>query len=158
MNPTNEWRGSSGRHDRTALRRAIAATGVPLLSMLSGQRRLPLGSKDDGIRGRAFDMLRKAIAFSLDVGVRIIQVPGYDVYFEPSDATTMARYHEGLCRAAGWACAGSVMLALENVDVPASASLLDALATVRHVDSPWFQLYPDPANAAAAGYDPGPTA
>lgn len=141
--------------ERAAFRKAIAASGVPVLTMcLSGQRRYPLGSKDEAIRGRAFDMLRKAIEFALDVGVRIIQVAGYDVYFEPSDATTMARYHEGLCRAAGWASIAGVMLALENVDVPASASLLDALATVRHVDSPWFQLYPDPANVAAAGYDP----
>jgi L-ribulose-5-phosphate 3-epimerase UlaE len=66
----------------------------------------------------------------------------------------MARYHEGLCLVAEWAGQAGVMLALENVDVPASASLAQAMATVRHVNSPWFQVYPDMANVAACGYDP----
>lgn len=146
-----DWPGS----ERAALRRAIADSGAPILTMcLSGQRRFPLGSKDAAIRGRAFDIVAKAIVFSVDVGVRIIQVPGYDVYFEPSDAETMARYREGLCRVAEWAGQAGVMLALENVDVPASASLVDTMATVRHVNSPWFQVYPDMANVAACGYDP----
>lgn len=141
--------------ERAALRRAIAASGVPLLSMcLSGQRRFPLGSNDPATRRRAFDIVAKAISFSIDAGIRIVQVPGYDVYFEPSDASTLARYHEGLCLAAEWAGAAGVMLALENVDVPASASLVRAMETVRHVNSPWFQIYPDFANVAAAGYNP----
>jgi L-ribulose-5-phosphate 3-epimerase len=143
------------KDEMAALRGAIAGSGVPLLTMcLSGQRRFPLGSKDQGIRRRAFDIVARAIAFSVDAGVRIIQVPGYDVYFEPSDAETMARYHEGLCRVAEWAGQAGVMLALENVDVPASASLVQAMATVRHVNSPWFQVYPDMANVAACGYNP----
>ena len=141
--------------EMAALRRAIADSGVPLLTMcLSGQRRFPLGSKDAGISARAFEIVAKAIAFSVDAGVRIIQVPGYDVYFEPSDAETMARYHDGLCRVAEWAAQAGVMLALENVDVPASASLVQTMATVRRVNSPWFRVYPDMANVAACGYDP----
>lgn len=144
----------SGR-EMAVLRRAIENSGVPVLTLcLSGQRRFPLGSKEETIRRQAFDLVSKAILFSVDAGVRIIQVPGYDVYFEPSDASTLARYHEGLCQVTEWAGAAGVMLALENVDVPASASLVDAMATVRHVNSPWFQIYPDMANVAAAGYDP----
>jgi predicted hexulose-6-phosphate isomerase len=146
-----EW--SQG--ERAALRRAIADSGVPVMTLcLSGQRRFPLGSKDPATRSRAFEIVAKSIELSVDTGVRIIQVPGYDVYFEPSDAETMARYHEGLCRVTEWAAQAGVMLALENVDVPSSASLVDAMATVRHVNSPWFQIYPDMANVAACGYDP----
>jgi predicted hexulose-6-phosphate isomerase len=146
-----EW----SKDERAALRRAIAGSGVPVMTMcLSGQRRFPLGSKDPATRARAFDIVAKSIALAVDVGVRIIQAPGYDVYFEPSDATTMARYHEGLGTVAEWAGQAGVMLALENVDVPASASLVQAMATVNLVNSPWFQVYPDMANVAACGYDP----
>jgi predicted hexulose-6-phosphate isomerase len=146
-----EW----SKVERAALRQAIADSGVPVMTMcLSGQRRFPLGSQDRTTRARAFDIVAKSIALSVDVGVRIIQVPGYDVYFEPSDATTMARYHEGLRTVAEWAGQAGVMLALENVDVPASASLVQAMATVNHVNSPWFQVYPDIANVAACGYNP----
>lgn len=142
-------------HEMAELRAAISSAGIPVLTMcLSGQRRFPLGSKDPATRRRAFDIIMRAISFSFDAGIRIIQVPGYDVYFEPSDTATMARYHEGLCLAAEWAGAAGVMLALENVDVPASASLVRAMETVRHVNSPWFQIYPDFANVAASGYNP----
>ena len=46
------------------------------------------------------------------------------------------------------------MLALENVDVPLSESIHACMEIVRQVNSVWFQIYPDMANVAAAGYDP----
>ncbi|HOR00813.1 MAG TPA: L-ribulose-5-phosphate 3-epimerase [Anaerolineae bacterium] len=137
------------------LRRAIAAAGVPLLSMcLSGHRKYPLGSRSPQVRERAEAIMRGAIAFAVQVGVRIVQVAGYDVFYEESDAGTVARYLEGLQRAAEWAAQAGVMLALENVDAAVSESLGCCLALVRQVNSPWLQVYPDMANVAAAGYDP----
>lgn len=143
------------KREMAAFRRAIADSGVPVLTMcLSGHRKYPLGSKDEAIRRRAFGIMRKAITFSVDAGVRIVQVAGYDVYYEPSDATTLARYMDGLCQAAEWAAAAGVMLALENVDMPVSASLAASMDVVRRINSPWFQIYPDMANVAGEGYDP----
>jgi L-ribulose-5-phosphate 3-epimerase len=137
------------------LRRAIAASGVPILSMcLSGHRKYPLGSRSPQVRARAQEIMRRAIALAVDVGVRIVQVAGYDVFYEESDVGTAARYVEGLQRAAEWAGAAGVMLALENVDVPLTESLSRCMAIVRQVNSLWFQIYPDMANVAAAGYDP----
>ena len=137
------------------LRRSIAAAGVPILTMcLSGHRKYPLGSGSPQVRARAEAIMRRAIEFSADVGVRIVQVAGYDVFYEESDEGSAARFIEGLCRAAEWASQAGVMLALENVDVPLSESLARCMAIVRQVDSLWFQIYPDMANVAAAGYDP----
>jgi L-ribulose-5-phosphate 3-epimerase len=137
------------------LRGAVADSGVPILTMcLSGHRKYAMGSKDGATRARAFEIMRKAIAFSVDAGVRIIQIAGYDVYYEPSDAATLARYMDGLCQAAEWAASAGVMLAVENVDSPVSASLTSSMSLVHQVNSPWFQIYPDMANVAAAGYDP----
>ncbi len=140
---------------RARLRRAVAETGVPLLTMcLSGHRKYALGSRSPQIRERAEAIMREAIAFAVDVGVRIVQVAGYDVFYEESDAGTAARFLEGLQRAAEWAAQAGVMLALENVDAALTESLRRSMAIVREVNSPWFQVYPDMANAAAAGYDP----
>jgi predicted hexulose-6-phosphate isomerase len=140
---------------KAELRRSIAAAGVPILSMcLSGHRMYPLGSGSPQVRARAHAIMRQAIEFSADVGVRIVQVAGYDVFYEESDAASVARFVDGLCRAAEWASQAGVMLALENVDVPVSESLARCMAIVRQVDSLWFQIYPDMANVAAAGYDP----
>ncbi len=137
------------------LRRGIAAAGVPILTMcLSGHRKYPLGSGSPQVRARADAIMRQAIEFSADVGVRIIQVAGYDVFYEESDEASAARFLAGLRRAAEWASQAGVMLALENVDVPLTESLARCMAIVRQVDSLWFQIYPDMANVAAAGYDP----
>ena len=46
------------------------------------------------------------------------------------------------------------MLGLENVDVPIAESVGRLMGIVDAIDSPWFQLYPDMGNLAAAGYDP----
>jgi L-ribulose-5-phosphate 3-epimerase len=141
--------------DRSDLRRSIAAAGVPILTMcLSGHRKYPLGSRSPQVRARAEAIMRQAIEFSVDVGIRIVQVAGYDVFYEESDDGTAARFVDGLCRAADWAGQAGIMLALENVDVPLTESLARCLAIVRQVDSLWFQIYPDMANVAAAGYDP----
>ena len=137
------------------LRRSIAATGVPILSMcLSGHRKYPLGSRSPQVRERAETIMRQAIEFAADVGVRIVQVAGYDVFYEESDDCTVAQFVDELCRAAELAGQAGVMLALENVDVPLTESLARCMAIVRQVDSLWFQIYPDMANVAAAGYDP----
>ncbi len=140
---------------RAELRQAIAAAGVPLLTMcLSGHRKAPLGSRSPQVRARALEIMRRAIELAADVGIRIIQVAGYDVYYEPSDAGTVARYLDGVQQGVAWAAAAGVMLALENVDVPLTGSLAASMAIVRQINSPWFQIYPDMANVAALGFDP----
>lgn len=140
---------------KTELRRCIEASGLPILTMcLSGHRRYSLGSRSPQVRKRGEAIMRRAIEFAVDVGVRIVQVAGYDVFYEDSDAETVEAYLESLRRAAAWAGQAGVMLALENVDAPLTESLAQCMAIVRQVDSPWFQIYPDMANVAAAGYDP----
>jgi L-ribulose-5-phosphate 3-epimerase len=138
------------------LRRAIAASGVPILTMcLSAHRMYSLGSRVAATRARGLEIMRRAIDFSVDVGLRIVQVPGYDVFDEqPGDADTVARFMDGMYQAVEWATQAGVMLALENVDVPLSESIVPCMEIVRQINSVWFQIYPDMANIAAAGYDP----
>jgi L-ribulose-5-phosphate 3-epimerase len=138
------------------LRNAIAASGVPIMTMcLSAHRQYSLGSRVAATRERGLEIMRRAIDFSVDVGVRIVQVPGYDVFDEqPGDAGTVARFMDGMYQAVAWAGQAGVMLALENVDVPLSESIVPCMEIVRQINSVWFQIYPDMANIAAAGYDP----
>ena len=138
------------------LRRAIAASGVPILTMcLSAHRQYSLGSRVAATQEHGLEIMHRAIAFAVDVGVRIVQVPGYDVFDEqPGDAETVARFMDGMHQAAEWAGQAGVMLGLENVDVPLSESIVACMEIVRQINSVWFQIYPDMANVAAAGYDP----
>ena len=138
------------------LRNAIAASGVPIMTMcLSALREYALGSRIPSTRARGLEIMRRAIDFSVDVGIRIVQVPGYNVFAEqPGDAGTVTRFMDGIHQAVEWAGQAGVMLGFENVDVPLSESIIFCVEIMRQVNSVWFQLYPDMANAAAAGYDP----
>lgn len=141
--------------ERAVLRQVIADTGVPILTMcLSAHRKYPLGSASPEIRSHGLDILCRAIELASDIGIHIVQVMGYDVYYEPSSAETEAHFLEGLHKGTRRAAEIGVMLGLENVDVPAAESIGKALRFVDAVNSPWFQLYPDMGNLAAAGYYP----
>ncbi len=141
--------------ERAALRLAIADTGVPILTMcLSAHRKYPLGSGSAETRHRGLEILYRAIEFASDIGIHVVQVMGYDVFYEPASAETEARFLEGLCNGARRAAELGVMLGLENVDRPVAESIGKGLRFVEAVNSPWFQLYPDMGNLAAAGYYP----
>lgn len=140
---------------RAELRRSIANTGVKIMTMcLSGHRKYPLGSHMPEIRQRGQDILRKAIEFAGDIGLRVVQVMAYDVFYETSDQETEANFLEGLERGARWAAQSGVMLGLENLDTPFVDSIRKGLAIICEIDSPWLRLYPDIGNLAAAGYCP----
>jgi L-ribulose-5-phosphate 3-epimerase len=98
--------------------------------------------------------LRKAIDFAGDIGLRVVQVMGYDVFYETSDEQTGTNFVEGLKLGTRWAEQSGVMLGLENLDTPYVENLSKALAITREIDSPWLKLYPDIGNLSAAGYYP----
>jgi L-ribulose-5-phosphate 3-epimerase len=140
---------------RAELRRCIVNTGVRVMTMcLSGHRKYPLGSHTPEIRRQGQDILRKAIDFAGDIGLRVVQVMGYDVFYETSDEETGANFVEGLKLGTRWAEQAGVMLGLENLDTPYVENLSKALSITREIDSPWLRLYPDIGNLAAAGYYP----
>jgi L-ribulose-5-phosphate 3-epimerase len=140
---------------RAELRRCIANSGVKIMTMcLSGHRKYPLGSHTPEIRNRGQEILRKAIEFAGDIGLRVVQVMGYDVFYETSDEETGANFVEGLKLGTRWAEQAGVMLGLENLDTPFVDSISKALVILREINSPWLRLYPDMGNLAAAGYCP----
>jgi len=146
-----EWPAS----ERAALRQAIANSGVPIKTMcLSGHRKYPLGSASPEVRSRALDILHRAVDFAADIGLAIVQVMGYDVFYEPAYAGTEARFLDGLQQGVCWAGAAGIMLALENTDLEFVDSVDRGLRLLETINSPWLQLYPDMGNLAAAGYNP----
>lgn len=146
-----DWPGS----ERAALRRAIENTGIEIMTMcLSGHRKYPLGSHDPKTRRQGAEILRKAIEFAGDIGLRVVQVMAYDVFYEPSDAESRAHFTEGLHQGCVWAGQAGVMLGLENLDTPFVDCLGKGLEIIHEINSPWLHLYPDIGNLAAAGYHP----
>jgi hexulose-6-phosphate isomerase len=142
--------------ERLEFFRSSREQGVPVPSMcLSGHRRIPFGSADPEIRSQAARFMEKAIRFACDTGIRVIQLAGYDVYYEPSTRDSRARYYDGMERALQVAARHQVMLALEIMDTPFQNSITKFLQLKERLPSPWFTVYPDLGNLTAWGNDVG---
>lgn len=142
------------REEKFNLAKSIQETGVKILTMcFSGHRRYPLGSHDEEIRNKALELMEKAIEFASDTGIRVIQLAGYDVYYEESDEQTKQLFLKGLKESVRMAAKRQVMLAMEIMDT----SFLNSITKYMYYDeilgSPWFTVYPDLGNLSAWGND-----
>ena len=140
--------------ERLAFFRASREHEVPVPSMcLSGHRKIPFGSADPDIRAQAAQFMTKAIRFASDTGIRVIQLAGYDVYYEPTTRESRERYYEGMERALQVAAQHQVTLALEIMDTTFLNSISKYLVLKERLPSPWFMVYPDLGNLTAWGND-----
>lgn len=140
--------------ERDELLRAARAQEIPIYSIcLSAHRRFGLGSSKPDERARAAQILDSAIGLACDLGVRVIQIAGYFSYYEQPDPFARDRYVNGLARGAEIAAQRGVMLAVENIDTPDTASMSACIALRDELCSPWFQVYPDVGNLAVHSLD-----
>ena len=105
------------------------------------------------MRERAREIMTKAIKLARDLGIRTIQLAGYDVYYEEHDAGTQQRFAEGLAWAVEQAAAAQVMLAVEIMDTAFMNSISKWKKWDDMLASPWFSVYPDVGNLSAWGND-----
>jgi L-ribulose-5-phosphate 3-epimerase len=139
---------------RREIRHIMESADVPILTMcLSAHRCYPLGSSSPPVRDRALYIMREAIRLAADLGIRMIQVAGYDAYNEPSDKASQQRYVDGLRQAAIWASERAVLLGLENQEIGYVTSPTTALEVIREINTPYFQLYMDIGNLIVNGCD-----
>ncbi|MEC5318359.1 L-ribulose-5-phosphate 3-epimerase [Brenneria populi subsp. brevivirga] len=140
------------RAERMEIIDAIAQTGVRIPTLcLSAHRRFPFGSRDGGTRLRARDIMQNALSLAQDLGIRTIQLAGYDVYYEPQDEDTVARFEESMAWTVELAAAAQVMCAVEIMDTPFINSISKWRALDAKINSPWFTVYPDVGNLTAWG-------
>lgn len=146
------------REERKALVDAMYQAGLPIKTMcLSGHRKYPLGSRDESVRARGLEIMEKAIQLACDLGLRIIQLAGYDVYYEEGGEDTRALFLENLKKSAEMAAAAGVTLAFETMETEFMNTVEKAMAYVKLVNSPYLKVYPDSGNLtnAAVAYIPG---
>ncbi len=123
------------------------AAGVPIRTMcLSGHRKWPFGSHDEATRIRSMEIMRKAIEFCVNANISIIQLAGYDVYYEEGDADTRKWFSENLKLAADYAARWGVVLAFETMETPFMDTVEKSMHYVNQVNSPWLGVYPDIGN------------
>ncbi len=122
-------------------------SGTPIRTMcLSGHRKYPLGASDSQVRERSMDIMKKAVDFSVNAGISIIQLAGYDVYYEESTPDTVKWFTENLIRSTEYAASRGVVLAFESMETPFMDTIEKIMKYVELVDSPWLGIYPDIGN------------
>jgi len=145
---------SWSKSERTRLMETIHRAGMPILTMcLSANRRYPIGSEQEEIRSRGVQLIRNAVDFAVDCGIRVIQLAGYDEYANPSTEVTIRNFSDSLTLCARYAQEKAVMLAFETMENDLMDSIQKAKEYVDSIRSPWLKIYPDLGNLCATGHD-----
>ena len=105
------------KEERLELVKTMYEVGLPIRSMcLSGHRKYPLGSSDPAVEARSLEIMEKAIQLSDDLGIRVIQLAGYDVYYEEGSEQTRKDFAENLKKAVEMAAVHGVVLGFETME------------------------------------------
>ena len=141
---------------RLELVQTMKEVGLPIRSMcLSGHRKYPFGAKDPAVRARSMEIMEKAIEFADDLGIRIIQLAGYDVYYEDSTAESKALFLENLKKATEMAAVKGVMMGFETMETDFMNTVWKSMYYVDAVGSPYLGVYPDSGNLTNAAKSSG---
>jgi L-ribulose-5-phosphate 3-epimerase len=131
--------------------KATWETGTPIISMcLSGHRKYPLGCEDKGTREKGMEIMYDAIQFATGTGIRIIQIAGYDEYYNPSNENTRRLFLENLRRSVEMAASCGVILAFETMETEFLNTVGKARYYIDLIASPYLQIYPDLGNITNA--------
>ena len=144
------------KEERLELVRTMVEVGLPIRSMcLSGHRKYPFGASDEAVRRRSMEIMEKAIIFADDLGIRIIQLAGYDVYYEESSEQSKTWFLENLKRAAEMAAVRGIMMGFETMETDFMNTVWKSMYYVDAVGSPYLGVYPDSGNLTNAAKSSG---
>lgn len=143
------------KEERLNLVKSMYEIGVPIRSIcLSGHRKYPFGSHDESVREHSLSIMKKAIDLADDLGVRVIQLAGYDVYYEQGDSDTLEWFMDNLTLATELAAQKGIVLGFETMETPFMNTVEKAMRFVNLVNSPYLQVYPDSGNLKNASLEP----
>lgn len=126
---------------------AMKKIDLPIRSLcLSGQRKYPMGSTDENIRKNSMEIITKAIKLADALGVRIIQLAGYDVYYEKGSETTKKLFMDNLKVAVEIASKYGIILAFETMETEFMDTVYKAKKVVDEINSAFLKIYPDLGN------------
>ncbi len=136
---------------RLEILKTIWETGTKIITMcLSGHRKYPIGSENEQIRNKGMEIMFDAIDLAVDIGVRIIQIAGYDEYYQPSNENTKRLFSENLMISTQYAAQKGVILAFETMETEFMNTVKKAMQQVNKIKSPYLKVYPDLGNITNA--------
>lgn len=139
------------KEERIGLVSLMQALDMPIRTMcLSGHRKYPLGSNDPEIRQRSMEIMEKALQLADDLGVRIIQLAGYDVYYEQSNNETKKYFLNNLKKITEMAASKGILMGFETMETEFMNTVQKVMSYVKQIDSVYLNVYPDLGNITNA--------
>lgn len=139
------------KEERLALIETMYEVGIPIRTMcVSALTKYSMGNDKPDYVKRSMEILEKSIQFADDIGVRVVMIPGYDVYYEPSTIETKRRYLENLKIGAKMAEKAGVILGLETMENEFMNTVEKAMKYVVLCGSNYLKVYPDLGNLTNA--------
>ena len=92
----------------------------------------------------------KSLQLADDLGIRVVMIPGYDVYYEESTLETKHRFLENLRKAARLAEKTGVLIGLETMENEFMNTVEKAMKYVTLCGSNYLKVYPDIGNLTNA--------
>lgn len=141
------------KDQRLEMIKTMYDVGIPIRTMcVSALTKYTLGNDDPWYCARGMEILEKAIQLADDLGIRVVMIPGYDVYYKPSTLDTKKRYLRNLRKAAGMAEEAGVTLGLETMENEFMNTVEKAMKYVTLCGSNYLKVYPDIGNLTNAAY------
>ncbi len=139
------------KEERFDLVKAMYEIGLPIRTMcVSALTKYSLGNDKAEYCERGMEILEKSIQLADDLGVRVVMIPGYDVYYEPSTVETKRRFLTNLKIGAQMAERAGVILGLETMENEFMNTVEKAMKYVVLCDSNYLKVYPDIGNLTNA--------
>ncbi len=137
--------------ERLQLVKEMYETGIPIRTMcVSALTKYSLGNPDPDKEKRGIEIAMDSIDLASDLGIRVVMIPGYDVYYEPSDEETKNRYLRNLKRIVAYAEKIGVQLGLETMENEFMNTVEKAMKYVVLCNSNYLKIYPDIGNLTNA--------
>lgn len=140
-----------GEAEIDEIKAAVRTVGTGFGSLcLSGHRKYPLGSPDAAKQARSLDIMEKAVRLAAALGIRTIQLAGYDVYYEKGTEDTKKDFLHNLSIAVEMAAVAGVQMGFETMETPFMDTVGKAMDYVQAINSPYLGVYPDSGNITNA--------
>ncbi|MDL2292954.1 L-ribulose-5-phosphate 3-epimerase [Acholeplasma sp. OttesenSCG-928-E16] len=119
----------------------------------SGHRKYPLGSQDKQTRKMSRLITEKAVDLAYKLGIRYIQIAGYDTFQTEENEESREYFIKNLKRVVEIASKKGVILAFETMENKFMDTTAKAMTFIKEINNPYLQLYPDIGNLTNSAFN-----
>lgn len=125
--------------------------GIPIRSMcVSALTKYSLGNDDPECCRRGMEIIENSIKLADDLGIRVVMIPGYDIFYGQSSYETKKRFMSNIKRVAAMAEKTGVLIGFETMENEFMNTVEKAMKYVVLSDSNYLKIYPDIGNLTNA--------